>query len=64
MQPGTSEIIEDAADDIAARGFCYFKLVPPPEPRKIMRKGSDSASKARILVCRGIFTTDICNSGC
>jgi len=29
MPSGTSQIIEDAADDIAARGFCFFKLVEP-----------------------------------
>ncbi len=34
MPAGTSEIYEDAAEEIAARGFCYFKLVPPPKPRR------------------------------
>jgi len=27
MPSGTSQIIEDAADDIEARGFCFFQLV-------------------------------------
>jgi len=27
MEAGTSPIIEDAAEDIEARGFCFFKLV-------------------------------------
>jgi len=27
MPAGSSQLIEDAADDIAARGFCFFKLV-------------------------------------
>ena len=27
MAPGSSPIIEDAAQDIAARGFCFFRLV-------------------------------------
>jgi hypothetical protein len=27
MPAGTSPVIDDAADDIAARGFCYFTLI-------------------------------------
>ncbi len=27
MKPRESPIIEDAADDIAARAFCFYKLV-------------------------------------
>lgn len=27
MPRGSSQVIEDAEGDIAARGFCYFKLV-------------------------------------
>lgn len=29
MAPGSSQIIDEAADDIAARGFCFYQLVDP-----------------------------------
>jgi hypothetical protein len=31
MQPGSSQIIEEADEDIEARGFCFFKLVRSSE---------------------------------
>lgn len=29
MPSGSSHVIEEAPDDIAARGFCFFRLVDP-----------------------------------
>ncbi len=28
MERGLSQVIEDAEEDIEARGFCFYKLVP------------------------------------
>ena len=33
MKPGESAVIEHAADDIAAHGFCFYRLVGKPPPQ-------------------------------